>query len=55
MSPLLSLFALTQAFGFCLLLHVMRSAPEGYEDETGFHYTNAGVSPVRGLAPVSGR
>ena len=38
MSPLLALFILTQACGLLILLRVMRTAPEGYEDEKGFHF-----------------
>ena len=48
MLPFLSLFALTQTFGLFVLLHLMRSAPEGYENETGFHFAPlAGVRSNR--------
>ena len=56
MSPLLAFFALTQACGLLVLIQAMRSAPEGYEDESGYHTTNkAGVSPKRILVTIGSR
>ena len=51
MSPLLALFVLTQSCGLLILLHVMRTAPEGYEDEKGFHFAKpAGVRSKPGAS-----
>jgi len=56
MSPLLSLFALTSAGSLLVLLHVVRSAPEGHEDEKGFHHANeTEVNPELCLIPVTRR
>lgn len=53
MSPILSLFALISAGGLLVLLHAVRSAPEGHEDEKGFHHTNnEEVNPELCLVPV---
>lgn len=43
MSLTLALLILTQALGLCALLINILRAPDGYEDESGFH---AGVKPV---------
>ena len=40
MSPLLSVFALIFVAGLVALLHAVRSAPEGHEDQAGFNYDN---------------
>ncbi len=44
MSLTLTLIVLTQALGLCALLINILRAPDGYEDETGFH---SGVKPVK--------
>lgn len=38
MASFFYLFALTQTFGVFFLLEAICSAPEGYEDEAGFHF-----------------
>ena len=40
MTLLLVLFALVLVVGLCVILHAVHSAPEGYEDEKGFHATS---------------
>ena len=36
----LTLFALTQACGIYVLIRAKRSAPAGYEDDTGFYFNH---------------
>lgn len=43
MSLTLTLLVLTQALGLCALLINILRAPDGYEDEAGFH---AGAKPM---------
>jgi len=40
MTLFLALFALVLVTGLCVILQAVHSAPEGHEDETGFHSTN---------------
>ena len=44
MSFIFALLILTQALGLCALLINLVKAPDGYEDETGFH---PGEKPIR--------
>jgi len=56
MSPLFSLLALILAAGLLVLLHAVRTAPEGNEDEKGFNYDNeAEVNPELCLVRVTRR
>lgn len=50
----LSFFVLVSAAGLLAVLHLLRSAPEGYEDETDFHFTKQEDAPLRSpvLVPV---
>jgi hypothetical protein len=45
MTTLLSLFATTMLCGTAAMVFAMFNAPEGYEDESGFHIVWANNSP----------
>lgn len=41
MSAILLSFAVVVLFSALLVIHLARTSPEGYEDETGFHFSGA--------------
>ena len=47
MSFTLSLLALISSAGALAVVHLLRSTPEGYEDEKGFHFTEPEANAPR--------